>query len=153
MKFFFWKIRTFFDIEKWLWKSDLGTFWQPVWTSVKVESKKYFYFTVFFTKMKPLLAHVNKTPPLRSHYPHGISTFVCILICKISILKFFKIYHTFSGWVRDNHNKRTVANLTLNRTKPNWRWNIESCHWIWCKWGWDNRFWRIFRDDAKSFKR
>ena len=68
MNFFFRKIRTFFDIEKWLWKSDLGTFWRPVWTSVKVKSKKYFYFTDFFTKMKPLLTHVNKTPPLRSHY-------------------------------------------------------------------------------------
>ena len=58
------KIRTFSDIEKWLWKSDLGTFWRPVWTSVKVKSKEYFYYTDFFTKM----THVNKTPPLRSHY-------------------------------------------------------------------------------------
>ena len=65
--FFFRKIRTFFDIGKWLWKSDLGTFWQPMWTSVKVKSKKYYYFTDFFTKMKPLLTHVRKTPPLRSH--------------------------------------------------------------------------------------
>ena len=66
-EFFFRKIRMFFDIGKWLWKSDLGTFWRPVWTSVKVKSKKYFHFTDFFTKMKPLLTHVNKTPPLRSH--------------------------------------------------------------------------------------
>ena len=63
---FFFLIRTFFDIEKSLWKSDLGTFWWPVWTSVKVKSKKYFYFTDFFTKMNPLLTHVRKTPPLRS---------------------------------------------------------------------------------------
>ena len=42
MKFFFRKIRTFFDIEKSLWKSDLGIFWWPMWTSVKVKSKKYF---------------------------------------------------------------------------------------------------------------
>ena len=64
---FFRKIWPFFDIEKWLWKSDLGTFRRPVWTSVKVKSKKYFYFTDFFTKTKPLLTHVRKTPPLRSH--------------------------------------------------------------------------------------
>ena len=31
------KIRMFFDIEKWFWRSDLGTFWQPMWTSVKVK--------------------------------------------------------------------------------------------------------------------
>ena len=67
MKIFFRKIRTFFEVENWLWKSDLGSFWRPVWTSVKVKSKKYFYFTDFFTKMKPLLTHVGKTPPLRSH--------------------------------------------------------------------------------------
>ena len=67
MKFFFRKIRTFFDIENWLWKSDLGTFWRPMWTSVKVKSKNYFYFTDFFAKIKPLLTHVYKTPPLRSH--------------------------------------------------------------------------------------
>ena len=67
MKKKFRKIGMIFDIEKWLWKSDLGTFWRPVWTSVKVKSKKYFYFTDCLTKMKPLLTHVNKSPPLRSH--------------------------------------------------------------------------------------
>jgi hypothetical protein len=49
-----------FDVEKRLWKSDLSTFWRPMWTSVKVKSKKYFYFTDFFAKMKPLLTHVAK---------------------------------------------------------------------------------------------
>ena len=68
MKIFFRKIRSFFDIQNWLWKSDLGTFWRPMWTSVKVESKNYFSFTDFFAKIKPLLTHVCKTPPLRSHY-------------------------------------------------------------------------------------
>ena len=29
--------------------------------------KKYFSFTDFFAKMKALLTHVRKTPPLRSH--------------------------------------------------------------------------------------
>ena len=67
MKICFRKIWTFFDIGKWLSKSDLSTFWRPVWTSVKVKSKKYFYFTDFLTKMKPLLTHVQKNPPLRSH--------------------------------------------------------------------------------------
>ena len=62
------KIRMIFDIENWLWKSDLGTFWRPLWTSVKVKSKKYFYFTDFFAKIKPLLTHVRKSPPLRSRY-------------------------------------------------------------------------------------
>ena len=61
------KIRMIFDIENWLWKSDLGTFWRPMWTSVKVKSKNYFSFTDFFAKIKPLLTHVCKTPPLRSH--------------------------------------------------------------------------------------
>ena len=55
----------FFDIENWLWKSDLGTFWRPLWTSVKLKSKNYFYFTDFFAKIKPLLTHVHKTPQLR----------------------------------------------------------------------------------------
>ena len=68
MKFFFRKIRTFFDIENWLWKSDLGTFWRSMWTSVKVKSKKYFSFNDFFARMKLLLTHVCKTPPLRSQY-------------------------------------------------------------------------------------
>ena len=62
------KIWKKFDIENWLWKSDLGPFWRPMRTFVKVKSKTYFCFTDFFTKMKPLLTHVNKTPPLRSHY-------------------------------------------------------------------------------------
>ena len=44
----------FFDIENWLWKSNLGTFCQPMWTSVKAKSKKYFSFTDFFAKIKPL---------------------------------------------------------------------------------------------------
>ena len=48
MKFFFRKIWTFFDVENWLWKSDLGPFWRPLWTPVKVKSKNYFSFTDFF---------------------------------------------------------------------------------------------------------
>ena len=67
MNFFFRKIRSFFDIENWLWKSDLGTFWRPMWTSVKVKSKNHFSFTDFTGKIKPLLIH-SKTTPLRSPY-------------------------------------------------------------------------------------
>ena len=52
MKFFFRKIQMLFEIEKWLWKSDLGTFWRPMWICVKVKSKKYFYFTDFFSSSK-----------------------------------------------------------------------------------------------------
>ena len=37
-------------------------------TICESQIKKYFYFTDFLTKMKPLLTHVHKTPPLRSHY-------------------------------------------------------------------------------------
>ena len=62
------KIRMIFDIENWLWKSDLGTFWWPLWTSVKVKSKKYFSFTDLFAKIKPLLTYSCKTSPLRSYY-------------------------------------------------------------------------------------
>ena len=42
-------------------------FWRSVWTSVKVKSKNYFYFTDFFAKIYSLLTHVRSTPPLRSH--------------------------------------------------------------------------------------
>ena len=62
------KIRMIFDIENWPWKSDLGTFWRPLWTSVKVKSKNYFSFIDLLAKIKPLLTHVRKTPPLRSRY-------------------------------------------------------------------------------------
>ena len=59
------KLRMIFDI---IWKSVLSTFWRPMWTSVKIKSKKYFPSNDFFAKMKPLLTHVRKTIPLRSHY-------------------------------------------------------------------------------------
>ena len=55
MKKKFRKIRMIFDVENWLWKSDLGTFWRPMWTSVKVKSKNYFSFNDFFAKIKPLV--------------------------------------------------------------------------------------------------
>ena len=35
--------------------------------TLKVKSKNYFSFTDFFVEIKPLLTHVRKTPPLRSH--------------------------------------------------------------------------------------
>ena len=41
-------------------KVRLSTFWR--------KSRKYFSFTDIFAKMKSLLTHVGKTPPLRSHY-------------------------------------------------------------------------------------
>jgi hypothetical protein len=34
---------------------------------MKVKSKNNFSFADYFAKMKPLLTHVCKTPPLRSH--------------------------------------------------------------------------------------
>ena len=40
-----------FDIENWLWKSDWGNSWQPMWTFVKVETKISFSFTDIFTKI------------------------------------------------------------------------------------------------------
>ena len=39
-----------YDVENWLWKSDLGTVWQPMWISVKVKSKNHYSFTDFFAK-------------------------------------------------------------------------------------------------------
>ena len=75
------KIRMIFDIENWLWKSDLGTFWQPMWTSVKVKSKNCFSFTDLFAKIKPLLTHVRKTQPLRSHYCRGYCKGYCRAYC------------------------------------------------------------------------
>ena len=53
MKKIFRKIRMIFDIENWLWKSDLGTFWQPMWTSVKVKSKIIFILLIFLLKSSP----------------------------------------------------------------------------------------------------
>ena len=56
-----------YDIENWLWKSELGTFWRPLWTTTvnicESQIKK-----LFLDKIKLLLTHVRKTPPLRSHY-------------------------------------------------------------------------------------
>ena len=41
-------ICTLLDCENWLWKSDLGTFWRPMWTSAKVKSKNCFnYFLCY----------------------------------------------------------------------------------------------------------
>jgi hypothetical protein len=56
MKFFFRKIRTFFDIEKWLWMSDLGTFLQPMWTSVKV--RMHFVCTLTFATHSLIRIHL-----------------------------------------------------------------------------------------------
>ena len=70
------KIQMIFDLENWLWNSDLGTLLRPMWTSVKVKSKNYFSITVFFAKIKPLLTRVRKTPPL--HWGH---TNKLIIIC------------------------------------------------------------------------
>ena len=44
-------IRMIFVVENWLWVSDLGTFWWPVWESVKVKSIKYFSRIVFWAKI------------------------------------------------------------------------------------------------------
>ena len=44
----------------WLWKSDLGSFWQVIWTSVKVKSKNYFAFTDFFL-LKSSLSWLTST--------------------------------------------------------------------------------------------
>ena len=54
MKLEDWK---FFTLYNWLWKSDLGPFWRPMWTSVKVKSKKYFSFTDFFAKITSTKLH------------------------------------------------------------------------------------------------
>ena len=58
-----------------------------MWTSVKVKSKNYFSFTDFFAKIKSLLTHVFKNPPLTSHYPTDILNLLCELIwqgsCKL----------------------------------------------------------------------
>ena len=110
------KIRTIFDCENWIWKSDLCTFCWPMWTSVKVKSKKYFYFCDFFAKIQPLLTHVLKNPPLRSRYPIGHCIFsslkvtmgfkslllqmqikmICIKCCKVIDLPILIWYHSNS---------------------------------------------------------
>ena len=62
------QIRMIFDVKKWLWKSDLGTFCQPMWESVKFESKINKKFYLFFSKNILPVKSRPKTPPLRSHY-------------------------------------------------------------------------------------
>ena len=58
---------------EWFWHRKLTLnvrfryFLWPLWTSVKVKSKNYSYFTDFCAKIKPLLTHVCKYTPLRSH--------------------------------------------------------------------------------------
>ena len=101
------KIRMIFDIENWLWKSDLGTFWRPMWTSVKVKSKNYFSFTDFFAKIKPLLTHVLKTPPLRSHY----YTYTPSDYCRVRKLRIFRI-----EFKRDLHQQLLI--LIQGHRKP-----------------------------------
>ena len=55
-----------FDIANLLWKSDLGTFWWPMWSVWKSNKKDIFLLLNFFAKIKSLLTHVRKTSPLRS---------------------------------------------------------------------------------------
>ena len=43
-KFFFRKIRGFFDVENWLWKSDFGTFWQLFLAILQVSWKNRIHF-------------------------------------------------------------------------------------------------------------
>ena len=77
-----------FDIENWLWKSDLGTFWRPMWTSVKVKSKNYFAFTDFFAKIqacRPWVCHGTQIladqltlfQPGGTDFAHLITTRIC----------------------------------------------------------------------------
>ena len=61
-----------FYLENWLWKSDLGTFWRPMWTSVKVKSKNYFSFTDFF---------LLKSSPCWDSRPQNSTTEVTLLSC------------------------------------------------------------------------
>ena len=40
--------------------ANLGTFWQPMWKSGKVKTKKYLFFTDVLAKINFLLVHVYK---------------------------------------------------------------------------------------------
>ena len=63
MKFFFRKIRTFFDIENWLWMSKFHDFWRHCAISALQISKNHFATFDFFVKMKLVstLRHINVT--------------------------------------------------------------------------------------------
>ena len=66
------RFKCFFDIENLLQKSDLGIFWRPMWTSVKVKSESYFSFTDFFwLKSIPCWLTSTKT----HHWGHAIKCF------------------------------------------------------------------------------
>ena len=111
-----------FDIEKWLWKSDLGTFWRPMWTSVKVKSKNYFYFTDFFAKIKPLLTHVCKTPPLRSHYFTS-----CVLQLGALRFKFFRNAAKIFGNIHNYWYQFSFEVAYNKMSKKNWDFLLITC--------------------------
>ena len=50
------KIHTIFDIENWLWKSDLGTFDEPFESQIK----KYFFKNSFLEKNLHPIDHTNQ---------------------------------------------------------------------------------------------
>ena len=114
------EIRIIFDIENWLWMSDLGTFWQPMWTSVKVKSKNYFSFTDFFSKIKPLLTEVCKTPPLRSYYPlYSYSVHLRYALNAPSSTKLFWTGKVTILVMRFCYSVQLVANVWVSKNQSN----------------------------------
>ena len=69
------KIQIIFDVENWLWKSDLGTFLTTHVNICESQIRKIrLFYWLFFSKIWPLLTHVLKTPLLRSRYCITYST-------------------------------------------------------------------------------
>jgi hypothetical protein len=64
------RIQMILGIEKWFWKSNLGVFWQFMWKSGKVKSKKSISFWSMSTKLqqcaRPVYLH-----PLFLFWKHG----------------------------------------------------------------------------------
>ena len=119
-----------FDIENWLWKSDLGTFWQLMWTSVKVKSKKYFSFTDCFAKIKPLLTQ-NSTTEVTLYL-----TLVDMIkgACKIRFFKLHCLCQNVSEiyfritWRKEEYGGNGYKNCLWNGEKHNIL-GFEHCSW------------------------
>jgi hypothetical protein len=89
MRIFFRRIQIIFDIENWLWKSDLGPFWQPIWTSVKAKSKNILLLLVFLLKSISCWLRSAKL----HHWGHTNVHAITLSFWKFILGLFFSFFH------------------------------------------------------------
>jgi hypothetical protein len=109
------KIQIIFDTEKWLWKSDLGTFWQPMWTSVKVKSKNIFLLLIFLQKWSPCWLTSAKLHHWGHTIIHGWLQGLCPRLTFKKLLKIWWIWGVRS-WPQEFVDKEGVN--TYNVADP-----------------------------------